>query len=221
MKKLFMIGGGSALLVISILFGTFFATPLLASANTNTAAASTPTKDTYCDQFQQNLAKRLNVSVSTLQQDRKGAFEDTLNQMVKDGKLTQAQADTIKKRVESRKDCKGFRAARVQRGVSKQFLQKYRSDITAQIAQGLNLSSDQLTAQLKSGKSLNQIAQAQKVSTDNLKTIVTNAVNSSLTKATSAGDLTQTQANDFKQFLQKHPRFVKQALFHAIKQQKK
>src|SRR5215467_1183272 len=107
MKKILYIGGGSALLLLCILFGAFFAGPLLASAlggHTTTAtatAASTPTAtNPYCQQYLQDLAKRLGVSVSTLQQDKLASAEDVLAQMVKDGKLTQNQANTIKQRLQ-------------------------------------------------------------------------------------------------------------------------
>src|ERR1700724_3305706 len=110
MKKLLLIGGGSLLLLVTIGFGAFFAGPLLASANSNTTASSTagtPTTNPYCEQYLQALAKRLNVSVTTLQQDKLGARTDVLNQMVKDGKLTQAQATAIEQRLQSHQACTG------------------------------------------------------------------------------------------------------------------
>src|SRR5215469_5632031 len=110
MKKILLIGGGSALLLLCTLFGAFFAGPLLASARngqTNTAASTTPTTNPYCEQYLQDLANRLGVSVSTLQQDKLGAAEDVLAQLVKDGKLTQNEAKQIEQRLESHKACTG------------------------------------------------------------------------------------------------------------------
>src|SRR5215467_2319818 len=105
MKKILYIGGGSALLLLCILFGAFFAGPLLASAlgghTTTATAASTPTAtNPYCQQYLQDLAKRLGVSVSTLQQDKLASAEDVLAQLVKDGKITQNQANQIKQRLQ-------------------------------------------------------------------------------------------------------------------------
>src|SRR5205823_5651065 len=97
-----------------MLFGIFFAGPLFASASSHQQAASTaPTATTsnpYCQQFEQDLANRLNVSVSTLQQDRQAAYQDVLAQMVKDGKITQAQANTILQHIQqkSTQDCGRF-----------------------------------------------------------------------------------------------------------------
>ncbi|TMD38568.1 MAG: hypothetical protein E6J04_01625 [Chloroflexi bacterium] len=72
MKKLtIFIFGGAALLLLAILFGAFFAGPLLAMANgSQTAAGTPPATNPYCQQYLQDLAQRLNVSVSTLQQDK-------------------------------------------------------------------------------------------------------------------------------------------------------
>ena len=120
MKKVLLIGGGSALLLLCLLFGAFFASPLFASAGpaktapTTTPTATTPTATTptattnrYCQQYQQDLAKRLGVPVSTLQKDSLAASEDVLAQLVKDGKLTQSQANRIRSRIASHIACTG------------------------------------------------------------------------------------------------------------------
>ncbi len=209
MKKILLIGGGSALLLLCILFGAFFAGPLLASARNNqstTAAASTPAAtNPYCQQYLQDLAKRLGVSVSTLQQDKLAAAEDVLAQLVKDGKLTQAQANQIKQRLESHQACTGQGRGLWGRGVVIQSLKQYLPDLATQVAQGLHISSTQLMSQLQSGKSLSDIATAQGVSSAQLQSIVTSAVQSAVNKAVSDGNLTQQQATTIMQMLQKNP----------------
>src|SRR6266567_2662896 len=81
-------------------------------------------------------------------------------------------------------------------------------DMASDVAQGLHLSTNQLVTELKSGKSLNNIATTQHVTAAQLHTIVTNAVHGALNKAVSAGDLTQAQSDSISQFLQKHPQFL-------------
>ena len=222
MKKIFLLIAGSVVLLVSLLVGGAFAVHSAFAQTTAPAAAKTSSANAtnYCDAYQQDLAKRLGVSVSTLQSDRKSAFEDTLAQLVKDGKLTQKQADQIKQRVESNKACQGFSATRIEKRLQATMLVKYRSQFTAQVAQGLHLTSDQLSAQLKAGKSLRAIAKAQKVSDTNLKTILVNAVKSTLSQAVSAGDLTQAQADSIGKSLQKHPARLLVALHSHSKKQK-
>jgi uncharacterized protein YidB (DUF937 family) len=207
MKKILLIGGGSALVLLCILFGAFFAGPLLASARGGqTSATPTPSAtNPYCQQYLQDLAKRLGVSVSTLQQDKLAAAEDVLAQLMKDGKLTQNQANQIKQRLESHKACSGTGRGLWGRGVVMQALKQYIPGVATQVAQGLHMTVDQLKAQLQSGKSLSDIATAKGVSSTQLQTLVTNAIQNAVNKAVSDGNLTQQQATSIMQMLQKNP----------------
>src|SRR5579884_3321734 len=216
MKKILLIGGGAIFLVAAIAFGAFFAGPLLASANSNSSASSANTSATnpYCEQY---LANRLHVSVTTLQQDKQAARDDVLNQMVKDGKLTQAQATAIEQRLQSHQACTGKGNGKIAHLVLRQFLNKYRGQIENSIASGLHMTGAQLTAQLQAGKSLSQIATAQHVSSSQLQTIVTSAVQSALNTAVSNGDLTQSEATSFMQTLQSHPALLNNILNAHVK----
>ena len=208
MKKILFIGGGSVLLLLCILFGAFYAGPLLASARggQTTTAASTPTAmNPYCQQYLQDLAKRLGVSVSTLQQDKLASAEDVLAQLVKDGKLTQNQANQMKQRLESHQACSGNGRGLWGRGVTMQSLKQYLPGVATQVAQGLHMTANQLMAQLQSGKSLSAIATTQGVSSSQLQTLVTNVIQSAVNKAVSDGNLTQQQAASIMQMLQKNP----------------
>ena len=214
-KNIFFLIGGVTLLLIGLLVGAFFAGPLIASAasgnNQSTSATPATGTNTYCTQYQQNLANELHISVSTLQQDQKTAIDTTINQMVKDGKLTQAQATALEARVNAHQACTG-KANPAGHFVTGQFLKKYRGDIENSVASGLHLTTAQLTTQLQSGQSLSQIATAQHISATQLQTIVTNAVQSALNKAVSNGDLTQAQASTFTQMMKSHPQFLARLL---------
>ena len=209
MKKILLIGGGSALLLLCVLFGAFFAGPLLASArsgqSTATAASTPTTPNPYCQQYLQDLANRLGVSVSTLQQDKLASADDVIAQLVKDGKLTQNQANQLKQRLASHQACTGKGKGLWGRGVMMQSLKQYLPAVATQVAQGLHMTSTQLMSQLQSGKSLSDIATAQGVSAAQLQTIVTNAIQSAVNKAVSDGNLTQQQATNIMQMLQKNP----------------
>ncbi len=92
--------------------------------------------------------------------------------------------------------------------------------MATQVAQGLHLTVDQLKTQLQSGKSLSDIATAQGVSSSQLHTIVTNAIQSAVNQAVSAGNLTQQQATAFMQNLQQHPNLLNRILnIHSGKHQ--
>lgn len=222
MKKIFWIAGGAVLLVAAILFGAFFAGPLFASAHTNQSAntaagTSTTTTNPYCEQYLQDLANRLHVSVSTLQQDKLGAREDVLAQMVKDGKLTQSQATAIENRLQAHQACTG-KGNGFGRAVVLSSLKQYLPAIENQVAVGLKLTSSQLTTDLKNGQSLSQIATAQGVSSAQLHTIVLNAVQNAVNQAVKDGNLTQAQANAFMTALQQHPAILNSLFnkhFHA------
>lgn len=219
-QKIFVPAVVAAVLLLGITVGVVFGGPLIASAYSNatgTSATATPTTpatatttNPYCEQYLKDLANRLHVSVATLQQAQLAAHEDVLAQLVRDGKLTQKQADAIKQRLASHQECAGM-------GMGKLFLQKYMPDLINQVASGLHLSADQLQAQLQAGKSLNDIAAAQHVSSSQLQTIETNALQSTLNKAVAAGDLTQQQANQFMQYAQNHPEVVDRLLSHHFK----
>src|SRR5579863_8286859 len=219
MKKIIIIGGSAVVLLAAILVGAFFAGPLIASAHSNQNAPTTASTATnpYCEQYLQTLASKLNVSVTTLEQDQLAAKEAVINQAVSNGKLTQAQATAIEQKLKSRQACSGSSQRTPWQGyVTRQFLQKYRSDIVNQVAQGLHLTSSKLVSDLKAGESLSQIATAQHVSAAQLQTIVTNAVNNTLKIAVSAGDLTQAQASAYTAFLQNHPHWLQSLLNRHI-----
>ncbi len=77
-------------------------------------------------------------------------------------------------------------------GIAKQ-LKKYAPAIKMQIAQGLKLTPVQLTTELRAGKTLSTIAAAQGVSTTQLQTIVSTALETNLKPAVDDGTITQKQ----------------------------
>ena len=79
--------------------------------------------------------------------------------------------------------------------VTAKILRQYAPDIKNQIAQGLKLTPDQLTLQLKGGKTLSDVAVAQGISSTQLQTIITSAIENGLKPAVDSGALTQTQVD--------------------------
>ncbi|MFL5656660.1 MAG: hypothetical protein ACJ8CB_21075 [Ktedonobacteraceae bacterium] len=84
-------------------------------------------------------------------------------------------------------------------------LKQYAPAIKNQIAQGLHLTPDQLTAQLQSGKTLSTIATAQHISSPQWQTIVGNAIQNALKPAVDNGTLTQKQVDKLAKKYQSNP----------------
>jgi hypothetical protein len=94
-------------------------------------------------------------------------------------------------------------------------LKQYAPTIKTQIAQGLKLTPDQLTSDLKAGKTLSAIATAQNVSSSQLQTLISNALQSSLKPAVDDGTLTQEQVNRLVKRYQSNPTLLDKLLMNA------
>ena len=225
MKRFLIIGGSSLLLLLGILVGAVYGSARVANANagstTSTASTSavstsgssaSSATNTYCSQFQKDFANKLGVSSSKLQSAESSAASDTIDQMVKDGKLTKAQADQIKARLGDATNCQFQGNSGNPGNVNMQKLQQYLVAAEAQVAKGLGISSADLTSQLQAGKSLHDIAAAHKVSDTQLKTLLNNAIQSELKAAVSAGDVTQSEADMVTKQISSNPMFLDQLI---------
>ncbi len=157
---------------------------LCAAAFTGGAVAATNGSSTSRQAFENDAAKRLNVSPQQLDSAMQGAFLDRLNAAVAAGKLTQAQADKIKQRV--------------QNGATPWLLGRvgHRHGQGARLsaaAQYLGLSRQQLVTQLRAGKSLAQVATAQGKTAAGLKAALLAAAKTRLDKAVASGRITAAQ----------------------------
>ena len=91
-------------------------------------------------------------------------------------------------------------------------LKQYAPNIRSQMAQGLHLTTDQLATQLRSGKTLTQVATAQGVSATQLQSLISNAVTTSLQPAVDGGTLTQKQVDALVKRYQKNPALLDKML---------
>ncbi len=219
MKRFLIIGGSSLLLLLGILVGAVYGSARTANANasstTSTASNSTVSTNSsssaatdYCSQFQTDLAKKLGVTSDKLKSAESAAASDTIDQMVKDGKISQTQADQIKARLGDATNCQFKNNGSTSGSFNMQKLQQYLVAAEAQVAKGLGISSANLTSQLQSGKSLHDIATAHNVNDAQLKTLLNNAIQSELKAAVKAGDVTQAQADMVTKQLSNNPSFL-------------
>ncbi len=94
-------------------------------------------------------------------------------------------------------------------------LKQYAPNIKSQIAQGLKMTPDALTTQLKAGKTLDAIAIAQGVSTTQLQTIISNALQTSLQPAVDDGTITQKQLTNLAKRYANKPALLDKMLLRA------
>jgi hypothetical protein len=171
---------------------------------TTTAFAQTPTPPTQPasptpgETFWQTLADKLGVTVAKLQQAVRDTLKEMVSKALKDGKLTQSQAD---------KATAGIDKLPFDKPLFGQFLggrrapfAKFAVDKVAldAAAAKLGMTTQDLMTELRDGKSLADIAKEKNVSADDLKTAMVNAVNAEVDQAVKDGKLTQTQADNIK-----------------------
>jgi len=158
------------------------------------------------EDFLQKLAARLGISESTLKSDLQQTSLDELQQLVKDGKLTQDQADKIQSAITNGTDYfPGLNGSFGGRGgpggmgiFGRGGLQSILGKNQDALATWLGISTATLQSDLKSGESLATIATAQGKTTADLKTFLTGELDSQLKAQVTAGKLTQAQSDTIR-----------------------
>jgi hypothetical protein len=176
---------------------------LVAGSAIAAGTTSTPTA------FMESLAKHLGVSTEKLQDAAKAAAIDQVDAALAAGKITKAEADAAKERIQSGDaplllgprfgyGGPGFRHGRgFGFGPGPGFgFHHFGSGLGEAAAKYLGLTEAELRTQLESGKSLAEIAKAQGKSTDGLKKALHDAVKGDLDAAVKAGRITQAQADE-------------------------
>jgi polyhydroxyalkanoate synthesis regulator phasin len=154
----------------------------------------------YAQVFVDKLAGILGLSSAKTQDALKQAQLQTVDQMLKDGQITQAQADAMKARINAGQGLGpiaggfGFR-----RGESFKAQGTLMRDLTTAelnaAAAALGMKPADLQSALRSGKSLSALETQQKVTDSAVQTAMKNAAKAVLDKAVKAGTLTQAQAD--------------------------
>ncbi len=174
------------------------ATTLAAAAFAGGAYAATQdSPDAERQAFVNDVAKHLNVSPQALTDAFKSASVDQLQQAVKDGEMTQAQADQLKQRIQQGKGIGpyglgfglhrgyGFRGGFGPTGIG--------PALPDAAAKYLGLSDKQLSDQLGSGKTLAQITTSRGKSVSGLKAAMQAAQKSKLDQAVANKELTSAE----------------------------
>ena len=161
----------------------------------------------YTDFFLNAFANRLGVTADKVKEAYTGAISDTLDQAVKDGKLTQAQADQIKTDLTNRLNQGllpeffgffgfprkgGFERFGFGRGIFEGG--KGGFDLSS-FASALNMTQADLTSELQSGKTITDVAKEKNVDLATVKTSILNDLKTKLDQSVQSGTITQAQAD--------------------------
>jgi hypothetical protein len=160
------------------------------------AYAATQSGTNQRQAFLQDVAHRLNVSPQQLTAAMKAAMIDRINEAVKAGRITQAQANKLEQRVGEGKLPLLFGGAGAHRGRG-----LVRGELKA-ASSYLGLTEKQLIPQLRDGKTLAQVAQAQGKTTAGLEQALTAALKTRLDKAVARGRITSAQEQQLMSRLQ-------------------
>lgn len=163
------------------------------------------------DSFTKSFAAKLGVDEAKLNSAFSSAVSDTTDEAVKGGQLSQEQAKFIKEQtkngfkglLDSSKfnfpvgakgnPMSGFKGANE--------IGQYVMPLVTEVSKALKLSPMEIMQQVQAGKSLTDIAKAQNVDIQDVKTAITNAVKTQLTAAVKDGKVTQAHADKAAQTL--------------------
>ena len=203
-RKRLAISLGALVLVLASLY---FVGTALADTPTPTANG-TIQKTSYRQVFVEKLAAALGVDVTTLQARVKDAEKATVDQAVANGDLAQNKADQIKTEIDSSQsgilpglgmlNGKGKAKGRGL-GVVQQARGLIGNVADKAIADKLGLSQGQLKQQLRSGKSLEDLARAKGLAVQDLYNAAADAVQARLDVMVKNGKLAQARENEIVQ----------------------
>jgi hypothetical protein len=155
----------------------------------------------YAQVFLEKLANILHLTPSQTQADIKQAQLQTVDQMLKDGKITQAEADALKARINGSQGLgplpgpgfgfHGYRNGNF--GAYRTLMMDLRNAELNAAASALHMTTADFQSALRSGKSLADLETQQKVSDSSVQAAVKNAAKGVLDKAVQAKTITQAQ----------------------------
>ncbi len=162
-------------------------------------SASPTASKNYAQVFVDKLAGILHLTPAQTQDALKQAQLQTVDQMLKDGKITQQQADAMKARINAGQGLGaigGFgRHGGGFKGGDRALMKDLQTAELNAVASALHMSTADLQSALRSGKSLTDLETQQKVSDSAVKAAMKDAAKGVLDKAVKAGTITQAQAD--------------------------
>src|SRR6202158_2472220 len=161
-------------------------------------SASPTASKTYAQVFVDKLAGILGLTPAKTQDALKQAQLQTVDQMQKDGQITQAQADAMKARINAGQGLGPIGGVGLKRGGFRAQGTVMKDLTTAELnaaASALHMSTADFQSALRSGKTLSQLETQQKVSDSAVKAAMKSAAKGVLDNGVKAGTITQAQAD--------------------------
>jgi Arc/MetJ-type ribon-helix-helix transcriptional regulator len=155
--------------------------------------------------FLDSVAKHLGISSQKLEDATKAAALEQVDAALKAGKITQAQADELKARIQSGEfppfagPLLGPRSGHFHRGGPPLFGEKLSA-----AADYLGLSQAELRTELSDGRSLAEIAKARGKSVDGLKKAILDEAEKKLDQLVDDGELTRAEADEMLARMKSH-----------------
>lgn len=179
------------------------ATPATSADQPVTGTTAQKGLSQYNSTFLQKFADKLGVTVEKLKEAFSGAYQDTLNQAVSDGNLTQDQATQMQSQMQERLDQGGFPGW----AGPKEFGGRGRDGMLGEtgfrmggldlesVAKALGMTEDELKIELQAGKTVADVAKEKNVDLATVKASVLADLKTNLDQAVADGKLTQDQAD--------------------------
>lgn len=196
--------------VAVVVTGAATGTPLLAASPSPSPSPGSGTN--YCNRFTGHLASNLGKSQSQVQKAISDAISQTIDDAVKNGDLTQSQANAIKAKVSS--NANGAQCAGGLRGIPgviargggfRPGIGGARFNELDEVAKALGITTAQLQQDLQSGKTVQQLASAQGMDENAFRTKLTGVARTDLDQQVKSGAITQNQENAILQRIQNGP----------------
>jgi hypothetical protein len=180
-------------------------TPLLAAAPSPSPSASPGAGQAYCGRFTQHVASNLGKSQSQVQKAISDAVNQTIDDAVKNGDLTQSQANAIKARVGASggQACAGGLRGLpgIGRGGFGAFPRAGAGSLD-EIARALGISTTELRQDLQSGKTVKDVAASKGMDEAAFRGKLASVTKTDLDQQVKAGNLTQKQEDSVLQRIQ-------------------
>jgi hypothetical protein len=136
----------------------------------------------------QRVADKLGIDVATLRGAVKDSALEMVDEALADGRITEQQAERARERIEAGKPLHLTPRERAQLWA--------RHAIVESAAGALGITPDELRGELRSGKSIADVADERGVSLDDVKTPITSDMQAKLDQAVANNRITQQQADD-------------------------